>query len=265
MGVTATPEPAAERSWLPSWTRTLNESEAFTLLDHARPGVSLDQWAREGHDLLPQASLARRRELIRIVREDLLDHDGTTIAESAFGRLFRAGSPHRRRGLLYGRLLARRPLVRPALEALVAPAFARMDAPLAPPDADRIPAQDWDEWLRGVLRPGIPDEAFKKTRSTLQTALADAGTVTISGSTARTIRAQHGEPDALAWAWVLAAELAASTQETDDGTAVRDSFAARLFGTRPEYAASCVEAGIAEGLLRRSYLAGSPRLLVGAL
>lgn len=259
MGVTTEAPP------LTSWTRTLNEAEAFTLLDHARPGMPLDQWAREGHDLLPQASLARRRELIRIVREDLLDHDGAAIVDSAFGRLFRAGSPHRRRGLLYGRVLARRPLVAPALAALVAPALARADAPLAAPDADLIPAREWDDWLYGVLRPGIPPEAFKKTRSTLQTALADAGVLVITGATTRTTRVRHGEPDGVAWAWVLAAELASGTPETTDAEAARDSFAARLFGTRPEYAASCIDAGITEGVLRRSYLAGSARLLVGEL
>ena len=39
-------------------------------------------------------------------------------------------------------------------------------------------------------------------------------------------------------------------------------------GTRPNMqnvAEACIEAGINAGLLRRSYLAGVPRLLVGAL
>ena len=259
MGVAAEVQPVH----LPSWTRTLNEAEALTLLDHARPGMELARWSREGHELLPQASLPRRRELIRIVREDLVDHDGTTILESAYGRLVRTGSPHRRRGLLHGRLLRRRPLVEPALATLIAPALARADAPLAAYDADVIPGRAWDDWLYGVLRPGIPEEAFRKSRTTLQKALADVGVLTITGATARTTRARHAEPDGVAWAWVLAAELASGSPEISDTQAVRDSFAARLFGTRPEYGGSCIEAGIGEGLLRRSYLAGAPRLLVG--
>jgi hypothetical protein len=247
---------------LPSWTRTLNEAEALTLLDLARPGLPLDQWAAEGHQRLPQASLPRRRELLRMVRDDLLDHDGQVIQESAYRQLLTAGSPHRRRTLLYGRLLARRPLIAPALDALVAPALARADAPLADADAAVIPAAAWDGWLRGVLRPGIPDEAFQKTRSTLQTALAGAGVIALSGARARVTRAQHAEPDGVGWAWVLAAQLAPG-DELSDAEAIRSSFAARLFGTRPEYAAACIDAGIAEGLLRRSYLAGRPRLLLG--
>lgn len=253
------------QAYLPSWTRTMSEAEAFTLLDLARPGLALETWAQAGHDQLPQASPARRRELIRIVREDLLDHDGQRVIESRYGRLMRSGSAHRRRGLLFGRLLSRRPLVAPALAALVVPALARIDVPLAAADADLISAESWDRWLYSVLRPGIPLEAFRKTRSTLQAALAAAGVVTIEGTTTRTVRVCHGEPDSLAWAWLLAAELAAGSGEMSDARAVRESFAARLFGTRPQYAASCVESGVAEGVLRRSYLAGSARLLVGSL
>ncbi len=260
MGVNATP---IEPTWLTSWTRTLNEAEASTLLDSATPGESVETWATHGHDLLPQASIPRRRELIRIVRDDLLDLTEDRIADTAFLRLFRAGSFHRRKGLLWARLLSRRPLVGAALEALVLPALAASDAPLAPLDADLVPASAWDAWLRSVLRPGIPDGAFKKTRSTLQTALASAGIVSLSGNTIRTTRVTHAEPDPVAWSWTLADELARGGGETDEGWALRDSFAARLFGTRREYGMACLEAGIGAGLLHRSYLAGVPRLLVG--
>ncbi len=259
MGVNAT---KIEPTWLTSWTRTLNEAEASTLLDSATPGESVETWAARGHDLLPQASIPRRRELIRIVRDDLLDQTGERIEDTAFLRLFRAGSFHRRKGLLWGRLLSRRPLVGAALEALVLPALAASDAPLAPLDADLVQATAWERWLRSVLRPGIPEEAFKKTRSTVQTALASAGIVAFKGTT-RTTRVTHAEPDPLAWSWTLADELDRRGGETDEAWALRDSFAARLFGTRREYGMACLEAGIGAGLLRRSYLAGVPRLLVG--
>lgn len=247
-------------TWLTSWTRTLNEAEASTLLDSATPGESVETWAARGHELLPQASLPRRRELIRIVRDDLLDHTEGRIADAAFLRLFHAGSVHRRKGLLWARLLSRRPLVAAALEALILPALAASDAPLAPLNADLVPASAWDAWLRSVLRPGIPDEAFKKTRSTVRTSLATAGIVVLTGNTTRVT---HAEPDPLAWSWSLADELARRGGETDEGWALRDSFAARLFGTRREYGMACLEAGIGAGLLRRSYLAGVPRVLVG--
>jgi hypothetical protein len=250
---------------LPSWTRTLNADEALVLLDAATPGLGLADWAARAHELLPQASLARRREVIRMVREELLDHEGEVILDAAFGRLLQAGSPHRRRTLLWARLLARRPLAAPVMDALVLPALARADAPLAPDEADLIPAPAWDAWLRAVLHPEVPPESFKKTRSTLQAALTEIGVLAFSGGRARLTHARHAEPDMLGWAWALAAELRGTVGEISDSQAIRVSFPARLFATRPEYAAACVEAGVAAGLLRRSYLAGSPRLLVGAL
>ena len=261
MGMSA---PQTEAASLPSWTRTLNEPEAGTLLDAAVPGGSVDAWAALTDGLLPQASVPRRRELIRIVREDLLDHEAGVIEDTAFLRIFRAGTAHRRKGLLWGRLLSRRPLVEPALEALVLPALRAFDTPLAPHEADVIPAQSWDSWLYSVLRPGIPSEAFKKTRSTLQTALASAGVLQFEANRARTTHVIHAEPDPLAWSWIVADELGRAGGENDEAWALRDSFAARLFGTRPEYGMACIEAGIGAGLLRRSYLAGVPRLLVGA-
>lgn len=250
-------------AWLPSWTRTLNEAEAGTLLDAARAGLPVSEWATEAHDRLPQASVARRRELIRMVREDLLDHSEGVIRGSTYLRLFQEGSAHRRKGLLFGRLLARRSLVAPALDALISPALAALDAPLAPEDAGDIPTEAWDRWLRRALKPDIGEEAFRKTRSTLQSAFEDAGVLAISGARARVTRARHGEPDALAWCWVVADELAGRGGEADDAWALRASFAARLFGTRPEYGMAALDAGVASGLLRRSYLAGAPRLLVG--
>ena len=49
-----------------SWTRTLNEDDAIPLLLEATPGTTLAAWEARGHDNLPQASRARRRETLRI-------------------------------------------------------------------------------------------------------------------------------------------------------------------------------------------------------
>ena len=142
---------------LTSWTRTLNEEDAMVLLDGARPGMALAQWKELGHGMLPQAGRGRRGETIRIVRNELLDHDGDAIVGTAFLHLFQDGSPHRRRGLLYGRLLYGRPLAHRALDQLVLPAIARADEPLAPHDAAWIPPEAWHAFhdgsqARSVLR-----------------------------------------------------------------------------------------------------------------
>lgn len=58
---------------LTSWTRTLNVEDALTLVDSAYAGTSVEEWAERSDLTLPQASPARRRELIRIVRDELLE------------------------------------------------------------------------------------------------------------------------------------------------------------------------------------------------
>ncbi len=252
---------------LTSWTRTLNEDDACTLLDNAEPGTALADWEELGHRILPQAGLKRRQELVRIVRSDLLDHADGVVSDSAFLRLFRDGSPHRRRTLFQGRLLRHRPLVSAALDELVHPAVAEADRPLAREDAATIPGPAWDAFLLRLLRPGIPDEALKKTRSTLQGALRDAGCLEIVGSAAgRTTLVRHGRPDPVGFAWVLAHELVESGQsEASASWGLHRSFAARLFATEPGYAATCIEAGVQAELLRRDHLMAEPLLRPGAL
>ena len=56
-----------------SWTRTLNLDDAHTLLAVAEPGTRVDDWSDICHGLLPELSVARRRELIRILRDGFLD------------------------------------------------------------------------------------------------------------------------------------------------------------------------------------------------
>jgi hypothetical protein len=247
---------------LTSWTRTLNEEDALTLIDAALPGTPVEEWAALADRILPQASSARRRELIRIVREELLDSRDGTIVGSAWLRLFQEGSPHRRRGLLYGRLWQSRPLVLRALDELVHPALERVDRPLAPHDADLIEGEAWDRFLHACLRPPIRHEAFVKTRSTLQGALRDVGVLEITGNRERTLRVRHGRPDPQAFAWVVGRELLERGEESETWAA-HASFAARLFAPKADYAATCVDAGVSAGLLRRGYLMGQTRLQLG--
>ncbi len=249
---------------VPTWTRTLNEEDAVALLDLAQAGMSLEAWQEQGHAVLPQPSLPRRREQLRLVREELLDHDGQQILDSRFLRLFHGGSPHRRRTLFLGRLLRNRPVVQLALEQLVHPALARAETPLAPSDADLISAAEWDELLRRHLPLDTGEPAFAKTRSTLQRALADVGVLEISGNTTRTTRVCRGRPEPLAFSWLIAHELrCAGRRETIEAWALHQAFPARLFAPTREYAAVCVDAGVSEGILQRGYLAGEPRLHPG--
>jgi hypothetical protein len=248
--------------FLTSWTRTLNEADALALLDSAHEGMSVKDWAICGDRLLPQASSARRRELIRIVREELLDSRDGLIVASAWRRLLQEGSPHRRLGLLYGRLWRGRPLVLRAVEEVIHPALSRADRPLAPHDADIIDPEDWDRFLRACLHPDVPPEAYAKTRNTLLGALRAVGVLEISSGREREIRVRRGRPDPIAFAWVVARELR-ELGDAAESWAIRDSFGARLFAPRADYAAACIDSGVSASLLRRSHLMGHSQLQIG--
>ena len=260
MGVAVDTIDAVE--FLTSWTRTLNEDDALALLDNAQPGTHVADWTELADRLLPQSSAARRRELIRIVREELLDTRDGQVAASAWLRLFQDASPHRRRGLLYGRLWRNRPIVLRALDELVHPTLERAERPLAPHDSDLVDPEVWDQFVRSCLRPDVPGEAFIKTRSTVQGALRAVGVLEISSNQGRMCRVRRGRPDPLAFAWVVARELV-DRGEQSEPWAARDAFAARLFAPHADYAVNCVDAGVTAGLLRRGHLMAQTRLYPG--
>lgn len=249
----------AESGTVPTWTRTVAFEDAAVLLDAAQPGMTLDDWAELGHQVLPQAQRASRTHLIRVVRDDLLDHDETRILDRAFLRLFQEGSPRQRAALVTARTAWRRPVVLRSLEKLVHPALARADEPLASHDADLIPDDAWRELLVSSLPANTGATAVQKTRSTVISVLADAGVVELDPE--RVTRVRHARPDPLAYTWMLAHELrVANRAEAPESWALRDAFAARLFAPEPHYAATCLNAGIEAGLLVRGYLAGAARL-----
>lgn len=253
-----------ERAALPTWTRTLNEEDARDLLDAATPGTPLAEWRELAHSLLPQASRARRQELVRIVEHDLLDHDDHAIIPSTFLDLFQRGSPGERNTLLYGRLALSRPLVLAALDGLIHPALQLADEPLAPRDAEVIVEEAWDDWLRASLPAGTPSEAFKKTRQTLQRFLASAGVLLIEGNTTRTTRVRHARPSPVPFGWLIAHEMRLLRRaEAPLSWAVHESCAARLFAPDPYYAQSAIDQAISAGVLSRGYLMGETRLHPG--
>lgn len=262
---------------LGSWTRTLNEEDAVALLLATTAGQGLAEWEAHGHEILPQASRARRLETLRLVRESLLDLDGERIASSRWLRLFQDGSPGRRLNLLYGRLHARRPWILRAVAELILPRLADADQPLAPYDTDLITGEAWADFFARNLTESTPGQAAKKTRWVVQRNLANLGVVALDGAdleqdanglkarrpagAARDMRVRHTEPDPLAFGWLLGHELRTDGRaEAPASWAVTEAIAARIFATRRAYAEHCVEAAVGAGLLARGYLAGMPRL-----
>ena len=258
MGVDAAPGP------FPTWTRTVATDDAGVLLDAATPGMPVAEWRYLGDRVLPQPNRPRRRETIRIVEADLLDHDGQAIVGSSFLRLFQDGSPHRHRGLFAGRVGARSPLLTAALDAVIHPVLARADEPLAAPDAAHLRPETWDAFLAAVLPEGTGQPSLDRTRQTLQRMLVRAGVIHSRLNSYQVATVQHGRPDPLAYAWTVADELRRlGRTEAPEGWAVSEAFAARLFAPVSDYAYACLRAGVEAGLLRLSHLAGRPRLHPG--
>lgn len=261
----AAPLPAASER-LGSWTRTLNEDDAITVVLDAQPGQRLADWEARAHDVLPQANRARRVETIRLVRDQLLDLHADRIAPSTWLRLFQEGSPARRLGLLYGRLHARRPWILRAADELILPHLARADEPLAPHDADLIAPDEWTDFVARHRLERTRPESVKKTRTVIQRNLARLGVLEITAEgargardddddaapealiTARHTRTCHGEPDPVAFGWVLWHELTTlGRSEAPETWALSDAVAARIFAPRRPYAQRCVEAAIDAG------------------
>ncbi len=245
---------------LTSWSRVLNEEASLLLVELAEPGMSMDEWVEYGHDELPHARQGTRHDLIRTARP-LIDQVDGRIIDSAFLRLFRDGSPTRRRELLWGRYLLTQKWMPPLLDELVLPRIAALEEPLAPHDADRASDEDFTVVLDRHLRAGTPDIARSKTHRVLSLVLTRVGVLEPDGDDWQVRRAR---PDVLAFSWLVAWQMRSEgMQEARAGWATQESFAARLFATDPDYARVCLDAGIAAGLMRRGYLAGHPRLHVG--
>lgn len=248
---------------VPTWTDTVSTEDASALLDEAADGLAVDAWRAQAHDILPQPNARRRTRVIRRVLHTLVDHDGERIVAQPFLRLFQEGNPALRRTLITARTAWHHPIVERALELVVHPALALADEPLAPHDAAVIAPETWMRFLAAQLPDGVGESSIAKTRSQLLRHLGEAGVVAIQDNFRHT-QAQHARPAPLAFAWLVLFEMQqTSRNEVSDTWALTASFAAKLFAPTEGYAITCIEAGIARGLLTRGYLAGLPRLHPG--
>lgn len=263
MALNAHPPGPAEA--LPSWTTTLNEPEAMLLLDLAHPGLALDAWRIAAHDALPQAAPLRRRVLVRLAQNLLLDHDGRAIVSSRFLQLFQAGGPRQRHDLVCGRAYLLNPWLVPAAQTLVLPRLAEAEQPLARRGADRLAPRQVADFVHARGAPGLSPSTRARTASAVLGALVDLGAV-VRGATSRddcTVR--RATPDPLAFGWLVAWQLrAAGRTEATDDWAVHHSAAALGFAVAPDHGRYCLETAIRAGLFERSYLAGIPRVRLPA-
>ena len=243
------------------WVRTLSAEDTAALLDVARPGQTLDEWMQAAEDELHQAVPDYRKILLATTRRLILDHDGEHIVDSRFLRLFQQGSPRRRTDLFYARYGLAHPWTSTALREVVLPELLEAERPLAPHDAGWIPTEQWGTFVDQQIDPSRGASSRRKTRSCVVGILTNLGCLEPRDKNRGPTRVRRGNPDPLAFGWVLERQLQAEGRvEAMDDWACTQSEAARLWALTPDVAARCLEACVAQGLLERSYLAGMPRI-----
>jgi hypothetical protein len=225
-----------------SWTRTLNLHDAHELLALASTGMDYGDWATACHRAIPRLSAERRRELIRILRDQFMNWREHKLMESTFLSLYRGAPQPARRNLVTVRWALTHPLTLLATEELIPPALA------APSPA--IPLAALDALVAANVK-STSAESLRKTRTTLLGAMEGVGTLITSGTGQhRALRAARGRPHPIAFAFVLLAEIEA---RGIDGMmmseAIESSEAARLTQCGEDYAVACVDWAAAASII----------------
>lgn len=178
-----------------SWTRTLNLDDAHTLLALAEPGATVEAWTAACHAALPRLSAPRRRELVRIVRDDFLSWEDGRIELGLFARHYHAAPAMVQVELVNVQWALTHPLPLVAVEALVEPALAAADP--------EIPLGAVDALVHRTLATRSA-ASLGKSRTVLLGALEGVGALESSGTGKhRRLFARRGAPDPATCAYLV--------------------------------------------------------------
>jgi hypothetical protein len=226
-----------------SWTRTLNLDDAHTLLSMTEPGMDQKTWVEICHKQMPRLSAARRREVIRLLRDGFLEWtDDDCVRDGLFLKVY-ASSPAAAQVDLVAHqwamsheitLVAATELIGPALES------GEVDIPLAAVEA--LVARHVD--TRSA-------ESLRKTRTVLLGALEGIGTLVTRGTGQhRSLRAARGTPHPLAFGYLVLRELEDRGIDAMMSSEVPESsVAARLTQCGRAHAEECVQWVLESGML----------------
>lgn len=225
-----------------SWTRTLTFSDAHTLLALAEPHMTRSDWEKACYDALEHPSRARQTGLIRLVRENFLviTGDGRIDGRGLFLRLYRSTSAASQEALVRVGWALSHDITLKAVEELVVPAKS----------GDDIPLMRVDKFVKKHVDTTAPD-ALRKTRTILLAALSGLGCVVTKGTGRnRFINAAEGNPDPVAFAYLILRELGETNRyamPTND--AIRTSMAAKATQCTIYNALHCIADALQAGHL----------------
>jgi len=227
-----------------SWTRTLNLDDAHTLLALARLGQSESAWSEACHTELPQLSPARRRELIRLVREGYLEWDETDrIVDGLFLHVYEISPAIGQIDLVQVQWALSHPSTLIAVETLVKPAL----------ESGRLAiALDQVEAFVAAHLETESIESLRKTRTVLLGALEHVGVLTTRGTGQhRSLAASRGAPHGAAFAYLVRRELEESGRSwMTEEEVLTNSLPVRLTLCPPEHARACLRWSLEAGFLR---------------
>jgi len=183
-----------------SWTRTLNLDDAHTLLAYAAPGLPLDTWTQACHAALPDLSLARRRELIRLLRDGFLSWDSERkIVPGTFLSFYADAPASAQIDLVYTQWALSHPITALAVKSLVAPVVHRADTTITLPEVEALVATHLET---------TSTESLRKTRTVLLGALEGIGVLVTRGTGQhRQLRASRGFPHPLTFGYLVHRDL----------------------------------------------------------
>jgi hypothetical protein len=234
---------------LKSWTRTLNLDDAHSLLALAAPGLPCEDWALACHRALPELSMPRRRELIRLVRDGFLTwNDAQQIQRGLFIETYHQAPASAQIHLVDLQWALSHPLTLIAVERIVAPVL-RHERQSARPvvSFDAV-----DDLVRGSLQTEST-ESLRKTRTVLLGAMEQIGTlVTFGTGVHRALFASRGEPHPLAFGYLVLRELEERGIDGMMTTEVAESsIGVRLTQCGTDHARRCIDWNIRRGTLLR--------------
>ena len=183
-----------------SWTRTLNLDDAHTLLAVATPGLSLAEWTQRCHTSLPNLSIARRRELIRLLRDGFLEWtDDDTIAPGLFLQFYATASATAQIDIVNVQWALSHPITLVGVERLVQPTLESGQTD--------IPLKDVEKLVASNLHTRSA-ESLRKTRTVLLGAMEGIGTLVTRGTGQhRQLSAARGRPHPLTFAYLVHRDL----------------------------------------------------------
>ena len=227
-----------------SWTRTLNLDDAHTLLAQAEPGLSLTDWSERCHQNLPVLSQARRRELVRMLRDGFLTVDDGRISNGLFLRCYSDAPATAQFDMVHVQWALSHGLTLLAVRSLVAPAL-RSGKP-------EIPLAAVEQLVAGAVDTRSA-ESLRKSRTVLLGALEHVGVLETRGTGQhRTLRARRATPHPFAFAYLILREL---TERGIDAMmereALESSLAVQLTLCTVDHATRCLDHAVDSGWLRR--------------